>query len=229
MRKQGKINTSERISFKNADSAERTDLVYKYEPLVNKMVKQYFGKVQIAWDELKCMAYEGLVIAMNNYDPSKSSMTFTQFAAFAIRNNILSSLNSELRTVKLSSYAQHKAEESGQTLFNSVSMSLISGETGGENSYSREGRYGLFESAKFADGDVYEYMYARLEAEFGERELDIFYSYFGLRGRKEIALKEIAKKYNVTSGRASQQLNKVIRYIRQDKDLKEMLTNLIAA
>lgn len=224
-----KVNMMERVSFKDATAEQRNTLALQYEPLVNKMVKQYFGKVQAGWDDLKSMAYEGLVQAMNSYDPERSKMTFTQFAAFAIRNNILNSLSEELRTVKMSSYMQEKAEKEGLPSFSSVSLTTICGETGGEDSYSREGRYGLYESAKFENGDVYEYMYMRLDAEFGERELDIFYSYFGLKGRKETPLQDLAKKYGVTSGRASQQLNKVIRFIRQDEDLREMLSSLIAA
>ena len=98
------------------------ELVEKYEPLVNKITKQFVDKVKVSWDDVKSMAYEGLAIAFNTYDSERSKMTFVQFAGFAIRNNILTGLNNELRTVKLSAYAQKKAVERGEAVFNSVSM-----------------------------------------------------------------------------------------------------------
>ena len=102
----------EQINFTdNMTELEKNTLVQQYEPLINKITKQYSDKVKASWEDLKSMAYEGFAIAINTYDETRSSMTFAQFAGFAIRNNILTSLNNELRTVKLSAYAQKKAIE----------------------------------------------------------------------------------------------------------------------
>ena len=72
---------------------EKNEIVIKYEPLVNKLTKQFVDKINVSWDDIKSMAYEGLSIAIDTYDANRSSMTFAQFAGFAIRNNILTSLN----------------------------------------------------------------------------------------------------------------------------------------
>ena len=56
------------------------ELVEQYEPLVNKITKQFVDKVKVSWDDVKSMAYEGLAIAFNTYDSERSKMTFVQFA-----------------------------------------------------------------------------------------------------------------------------------------------------
>ena len=106
----------------NMTDIEKNALVQQYEPLINKITKQYSDKVKASWEDIKSMANEGFAIAINTYDSTRSKMTFAQFAGFAIRNNILTSLNNELRTVKLSAYAQKKAIEKGDAVFNSVSI-----------------------------------------------------------------------------------------------------------
>jgi hypothetical protein len=57
--------------------------VEQYEPLLNKLTKQFVDQVKAPWDDVKSMAYEGLVIAYNTYDPKRSNMSFVQFAGFA--------------------------------------------------------------------------------------------------------------------------------------------------
>ena len=101
---------------------ERNNLVRDYEPLINKLTKQFVDKVHYPWAEIKSMAYEGLAIAMSTYDPERSKMTFTQFAGFAIRNNILTSLDNELRTIKMSAYAQKVSISSSISVFSLISL-----------------------------------------------------------------------------------------------------------
>ena len=115
--------------YTNISEKEKAALVKQYEPLINKLTKQFVSQVHIDWDSVKSMAYEGFVLAMANYDDERSKLSFKQFAGWSIRNNILSSLDKELRTVSMSAYAQKKASENGEATFNSVSLSVISGET----------------------------------------------------------------------------------------------------
>ena len=140
---------------------EKNALVQQYEPLINKITKQYSDKVKASWEDLKSMAYEGFAIAINTYDSARSSMTFAQFAGFAIRNNILTSLNNELRTVKLSAYAQKKAVEKGNAVFNSVSIEANwdsdSERTGGPK---QKDMLNIRQEEKFSDGDIFETLYS---------------------------------------------------------------------
>ena len=175
------------------------------------------------------MAYEGLVIAYNTYDPKRSNMSFVQFAGFAIRNNILTSLNNELRTVKLSAYAQKKAAEIGEAMFNSVSM---------DNKYSNDVTESisapktkdwaqLSVSAKWSDGDVFETLYSKLEDNFASRDCEIFYMTFGLNGHDEVKGKDIANYFNISPSLVSINLKRIIKFIQKDEELIEILTNLL--
>lgn len=207
---------------------DKDKLVKQYEPLVIKITKQFVSKVQYNWEDVKSMAYEGLAIAINTYDEKRSNMTFLQFAAFAIRNNILTSLDNELRTVKMSAYAQKLAKENGEASFSSVSMTTICGESGSDDRdvISREYKNGLYEDANFQYGDIYKYIYHRINSEFPERDCQMFYMSFGINGYEQMKGKEIAKLLNVSEGLVSQKVKKMISFIRKDNDLCEMLANL---
>lgn len=204
---------------------EESKLVLKYEPLVNKLVKQFYDQVQCPWNDLKSMAYEGLAIAIHKYDSNRSKMSFTQYAAFAIRNNILTCLDEELRTVRLSAYAQKKVIERGGTTFNTISIDQPY--HGDDERTPRESVMNMYEDEKFSNGDVFNYLYDRLDDKFSERDCNIFYMTFGLKGYSETKGRDIAKSLNISEGLVSQRLKKVITFIRQDSDLCEMLGSLI--
>lgn len=212
---------------------EKNEIVIKYEPLVNKLTKQFVDKINVSWEDVKSMAYEGLSIAIDTYDANRSSMTFAQFAGFAIRNNILTSLNNELRTVKLSAYAQKKAIEYGEAVFNSVSIDYVNNDNptkGGANfpgAPRRSDWSNLSTSDKWSDGDVFETLFSKLEDNLPARDCEIFYMTFGLNGHDEVKGKDIAKYFNISPSLVSIKLKSVIGYIQKDEDLVEILSNLL--
>lgn len=208
----------------NLDEMRRT-LPITYKPLVNKLTKQFYDRGLTQWDQIESMAWEGFAIAMHTYDDTRSKMNFTQFAAFAIRNNILTSLDNELRTVKLSNYAQKKATEAGETLFNTVSIDYNVRDD--EHTTPREIKLNMVTKSKFDDGDVFEYMYTRLEENFSKKECEIFYKVFGLKGFEETKGKDVAKQLGVSEGLISQKIKKITSWIRKDNDICEMLQNLL--
>ena len=207
---------------------QKNELVEQYTPLINKLTKQFFDSNQgmCSWSDLYSMALEGFALAISKYDQERSSMTFTQYAAYAIRNNILTCLNEETRTVKLSAYAQKVVIASGGTLFNTVSIDQPI--TNDEDTKPRDMVMGMYEEEKFSNGDVFKYLYSRLEDQFNQRDRDMFYKIFGLHGFDETPNKDIAKEYGVSEGLVSQRVKKVINWIKQDRDLCEMLSSIIS-
>ena len=207
---------------------DANQFVAQYEPLVNKLTKQYSAKVKLPWEDIKSMAYEGLAIAMSTYDESKSSMSFTQFAGFAIRNNILTGLNNELRTVKLSAYAQKKAAERGDALFNSVSFN---GEREKDEEFTGKPSVkdwaNLRQEEKFSDGDIFETLYSKLEDNFPMRDCEIFYRTFGLKDFDEEKGKDIADYFSISRSLVSIKLKTIIGYIQRDTEICEVLANLL--
>ena len=209
---------------------EKNALVQQYEPLINKITKQYADKVKASWSDIKSMAYEGFAIAINTYDPERSSMTFKQFAGFAIRNNILTGLNNELRTVKLSAYAQKKAVECGDAVFNSVSFDTdwsIGDENRNVGIKWRKEYDKLSQEAKFDDGDIFETLYSKLEENLPLRDCEIFYRTFGLKDFEEEKGKDIAVYFGISRALVSIKLKSVIQFIQKDEELVEVLSNLI--
>lgn len=208
--------------------AQKNELVEQYTPLINKLTKQFFDSNQgmCSWSDLYSMALEGFALAISKYDNERSTMTFTQYAAYAIRNNILTCLNEETRTVKLSAYAQKVVIANGGTLFNTVSIDQPI--TNDEDAKPRDMVMGMYEEEKFSNGDVFKYLYSRLEDQFNQRDRDMFYKIFGLHGFDETPNKDIAKEYGVSEGLVSQRVKKVINWIKQDRDLCEMLSSIIS-
>ena len=207
---------------------ERNKLVKEYEPLVNKLVKQFVEKVHYPWNEIKSMAYEGLAIALQTYDPYRSKMSFTQFAGFAIRNNILTSLDNEIRTIKLSNYAQKKTVERGETLFNTISIdnNIFESDKLSRNEnilYNAT----LVKEEVFSDGDVFDTLYSKLEDEFSIRDCEIFYRYFGLKDYDEEKGKDIAQHFGISCSLVSNRLKTIIGFIQRDEELVEILSNLL--
>lgn len=206
---------------------QKNELVEQYTPLINKLTKQFFDSNHrlCNWNDIYSMAMEGFALAISNYDETRSTMTFTQYAAYSIRNNILTCLNEETRTVKLSAYAQKVVVANGGTTFNTLSIDRPVPTD--EDRKPREIVMGMYEDEKFSNGDVFEYLYSRLEDQFNRRDRDMFYKIFGLHGYDETHNKDIAKEYGVSEGLVSQRVKKVINWIKQDKDLCEVLSSLI--
>lgn len=212
------------MNYSSLSKKDFNNLAKQYEPLVCKITYQFSSKTRVSWYDIKSMAYEGLALAFEKYDPERSKMSFTQYAAFAIRNNILTSLDNELRTVKMSNYAQKKAIEHGEAVFNSVS---IDRPTRDDESHSVELKLNMFYNEKFSDGDVFEYLYTRLEDQFNDRDCKIFYKSYGLHDEDIMKGKEIAKEMGVSEGLVSNRNKKIIEWIRKDTNLCEVLANLL--
>lgn len=225
-------------SFKDASPEVRNQLAIQFEPLVNKIVAQQFKIFQTDWNILKSMAYEGLVNAMNTYEPDKKGSTtkskgkgmdFKQYAAFMILNNIRNKTAEELNVVKLNGYAiaNMKKEEVGT--FVSVSISNAVRDNDSDTLQDRNPMaLGLYETAKFADGDVFGTLKTMVDANMKPIDAEVFYRYFGICGYEEVQIQEIAEEMGVTSGRISQRVRTVIDYIKSEPILCESLASLLS-
>lgn len=214
------------MNYQEMSNEDKNLLVKKYENLVYKMTLQYVKQGTMDFNSVKSMAYEGLVLAFNRYDEKRSNMSFLQYAAFSIRNNILSSLDKEMRTVYMSAYQQNKATEAGDALWTTVSVDEPIPGTDGKLTQMNI-IINKSEEAKFSDGDVYDYLYNRLEEEFSVRDCLIFYKFFGLKEFEEQKGKDLAVEFNLSAGHISAVVKKIIVYIRKDNELCEMLANLL--
>ena len=92
---------------------------------------------------------------------------------------------------------------------------------------SKEYRYNLYEEIKPSYKEIMDELYKRLEDRFSERDIKIFYMSFSLKDYDEYKCKDIAKIFKVSEGRVSQIVKHIINYIKNDKDLKEYLMDLL--
>lgn len=214
--------------MKNYNESEKTltreEMVIKYEPLINKLTAQFYHKIVGSWNDIHSMACLGFVQALNKYDETRSNMSFMSFAAFEMRNTIMTCLTNESRIVKLPFEEQKSLKNNGRSTYNSVSIDHFNKD---DDTKPRETVMNIAEEAKFADGNVFEYLYKRLEDSFNDIDCQIFYMTFGLNGYKEISNKDIAKHFNLSEGRISQRKKLVIEFIRKDSEMCEMLSNLL--
>jgi DNA-directed RNA polymerase specialized sigma subunit len=145
----------------------------------------------------------------------------------------LTGLNNELRTVKLSAYAQKRAAERGDAVFNSVSIDLNIKDNptesgfGFKNAPRRNEWDKLSTSDKWSDGDIFETLYSKLEDNFPTRDCEIFYMTFGLNGHDEIKGKDIADYFGISRSLVSVKVKSVIKFIQRDEELVEILANLL--
>lgn len=215
------------MTYKNLTDRQKNEVAKKYNNLVVKITKQFFNKGFQNWDQIESMAWEGLALAIDKYDDERSNMNFTQYAAFAIRNNILNCLTEESRTVKMSHYMQQKAKEKGDALFTTVSLDRKIDTQNEDDKRIKEFKFNAYTKASFADGDTFEYLYSRLNEKFPKRECEMFYKAFGLNGYDDTKGKDIAKEYGVSEGLVSQKIKKMTSWIRKDNEMCEMLQNLM--
>ena len=219
------------MDFKpNFTEKEKNQFAKQYENLVRKLVKQTVDKGFNEWSQIESAAWEGFALAMKDYNPDRSKLTFTQYAGWSIRNKILSAIDDELRTVKVSWYNRKKAEKNDEPVFKRVTFETSSSNND-DSPKTSNGKFnfeGMHTNPTFSDGDVYEYMYSRLESKFSKEICDIFYRSFGLKGYEEIQTgKDIAKAVGLSEGAISQKIKKVVTWMRSDTEMCEMLSNLI--
>lgn len=217
--------TNLRQSFKNASQAVRNQLAIQFKPLIIKIVSQESKKLRTDWKTLESMAYEGFAIALNVYDPERSKMDFKSFAAYAMLNNIRNCSQTDLHTIKLTAYMRDQILAAGGTTFTTFSIEKIFHDDDRDVRIS-EIKYGVYENAKFADGDPMELLKYQIDTHCKAVDVECFCKYYGLFGYEETPVFKIAKEMNVTSGRVSQRVKAVLKYIKTDELLLDSLKSM---
>ena len=163
---------------------KRNELAKKYMPLVKKISHQMLNQCSLEYDEIEGFAWVGLVLAMNTYDSSKSSMSFTSYAAYGIRNAILNGINDTGRTISISYYKQKKMKENGEEVPSSISLNK---NFDNEDHLANLG----FEDDVLLD-NPWDVLIKKLKENFDEEWVDMFCSLYGLDGHEVEKGKEIA-------------------------------------
>lgn len=203
----------------------RNDVIKKYMPIAHKIVNQYVGKSKLSRNELMSAAMMAFVNAMNDWDRSKGQL-FKTYLSYRIQQQILNDIDKFGHT--LSSTNWYATKKYGN-LLNAISIDGMSRDEDGELKQDRLASLGI-EDEEPMDRDEekqWKQIFSILERKFKQRDIDIFYRYFGLAGYKREKSKDIAKSYGMSEGNIRNSvINKILAFLRTDKNALELLSNL---
>lgn len=221
----------------------RNDIVKKYEGLCHKIARQWLGKINLSYEDLLGCCYEGLTYAMNNYgkknkkskadDEAVKGYTFGQFASYCMLNQIKGNGVNDSHLVRIPASQQKKERmEKGHNTKNlSISGDKAVGHSdddGGKTMFDFIGSMTDAEAGvNAADRErLWNDIRKILVQHFDEKVLDVWCSYWGLFGYKKLQNKEIAKKYNVANSNITYYCQKVNFFIKKNKKILDMFSEL---
>lgn len=215
------------------EEKEKNQLVKQYVPLIKKISRQLYGKQPgIDYDDIEGFAYEGFALAINNYDTTRSKMTFTQYAAFSIRNAILNGINKYSDSLGISFYKKKQ-----MLIENAVLPTITSLDSIVKNNYNREfgfaGEKQIDKNSTFGFADEILFdnplkvLIYKVTKKFPNDWADIFFSVYGLNGNITKKQKDIAQEYNISCCLVTKRVQKIIEYIKTDKELINILKDLL--
>lgn len=232
--------------------AGRSKVIEQYTPLIHKIINQWIGKSNLGPDDLLSVAYEGITYAMNTFgkrkvrgedgkwveaekDESVAKYSFTQYAGYCILNAIRDEIKHKSHIVRVP--ASQQSKERKDKGFNTKTYA-VSGEkkVGHDSSGNSKTLFDYIDTGengyKGVDSEdlekLWNYVYTTLDSNFKKRDLEIFYSLFGLNGYKQIKGKDLAKKYGIVPSAITPIKTKIIRFIRSDKKLYDAFNEILS-
>lgn len=215
------------------EEKEKNQLVKQYVPLIKKISKQLYGKQPgIDYNDIEGFAYEGFALAINNYDTTRSAMTFTQYAAFSIRNAILNGINTYSDSLGISFYKKKKMLSENAVLPTTISLDgIVKNNYNREFEFTYEDQLGKNSTLGFTDKILYDnpwkVLIYKVTKKFPDDWADIFFSVYGLNGNSIKKQKDIAQQYNISCCLVTKRVQKIIEYIKNDKELIDILKDLL--
>ena len=214
------------IDFDTAQG--RNDIIKMYAPLVNKIVNQYVGKSKLTRSDLMSAAMEGFAKAMDQWDRSKNQL-FKTYLSYRVQQQILNDIDKYSHTLSAGkSIPWHLNKKDGPHPLDAVSIDgLLKNDD--EIKQDRLAALGYNDDERNEEADVerWKKVFNILEKKFKQRDLDIFYRYFGLNGYKREKSKDIAKMYGMSeSNIRNSAINKIIAFLKKDKGALELLMDL---
>lgn len=212
----------------------RSAIAKKYIPLIEKLVKQFEGKCSLSKEELRSAAMLGLTGAMNDYkNPEEmekagkeGNISFTSYAAYRIKQQILNDINEFSRDVKISKYYQNKLKDEGEDTNREFSIDALFANDDDDKAMSVDRFFQLSDEDNSLEMREKEEMYAklfkRIESKFSSRDCIVLYKVWGVNGHNKEKVKDIAKELGISSPAIVQICNRIIKFIANDKYCQEL-------
>lgn len=194
----GKLLMSD-ITIDLETSSGRNACAKQYMPMVHKIVNTYVGQSRLSKPELMSAALQGFTDAMNDWRKpghEDNSIAFKTYAAYRVKQQILNDINTHSYSVKTNWYGIKK---SGSNL-NALSLDGAAKNDDGEFKQDRlrflgdDPNYNLTPTEEHNWAELYKI----IENTFKQRDIDVFYRYFGLKGYQKEKSKDIAKSLGIS-------------------------------
>ena len=146
-----------------------------------------------------------------------------------MRNAILNSTNQEGHIVRFSAYQQRKAKEEGKSPYIHKRISEITAQAGDEDREDRMAILGV-EDPDFTletEDSVFYRFFQWMDENFSQRDCHIFYHTFGICGYELLKGTELAELFGLSAAAISVSNKKVIRAIRANNEIMDMLSDLL--
>lgn len=231
--------TSERDAFKAGNlkmtditidvetSAGRNATAKMYMNLVNQIVNQYVGKSNLGRAELMSAALKGFTDAMNDWrkkDDGKS-VPFKTYAGFRVKQQILNDINELSYGMSTNWYAIQKHGDK----LKGISIDGLSRNADGEINPDHLAFLGI-EDAKHnltrPEDELMNDFYKFIESKFKQRDVDIFYRYFGLKDYNKEKYKDIAKLVGIAPSNIRRIILDMLSVIKKNSAAMEILNDL---
>ena len=195
----GKIQMSD-ITIDLDTSAGRNACAKQYMGMVHKIVNEFVGKSRLDKPELMSAAMVGFTDAMNDWrkeGKEDNSVPFKTYAAYRVRQQILNDINTLSYTVKTNWYGVKKM---GSGMLSAMSLDGFKDNEGEFKQDhlsvmgSEDPNYNLSKSEE----DNWAELYKIIENTFKQRDIDVFYRYFGLKGHNKEQGKDIARSLGIS-------------------------------
>ena len=209
--------------------AGRNAATKMYMPMIYKIVNQYMGKSNLSKQELISAALQGFTDAMNNWrkedNPDKKKVVFKTYAAYRVQQQILNDINEYSHT--LSGTNWYAAKNFADKL-DSISIDGLARDENGDFKQDHLAALGIDDKPVSRDEEKqWETLYKLIENTFKQRDVDIFYRYFGLHGYKREKSKDIAKSMGMSEGNIRNSIiNKIIIFLKKDRRAMEILSDI---
>lgn len=195
----GKLQMSD-INIDLETSAGRNACAKQYMPMVHRIVNDYVGQSKLSKPELMSAALHGFTDAMNNWRKKRTeenNVPFKTYAAYRVKQQILNDINSLSYTVSTNWYGIQKM---GSTMLSAVSIDSMIGDEDNDFKQDRLGFLGEEPDYNLSRTEEHNWneLYKLIEATFKQRDVDIFYRYFGLKGHNKEKGKDIAKSLGIS-------------------------------
>jgi DNA-directed RNA polymerase specialized sigma subunit len=226
----GKLDMSD-ITIDLESSSGRNACAKQYMSMVHKIVNTYVGQSRLGKPELMSAALQGFTDAMNDWrkNGDDSSVPFKTYAAYRVKQQILNDINTYSYSVSTNWYGVKKM---GSSMLSAISLDQSPKDEDGEFKQDRlkflgnEPDYNLTKSEEHNWAELYKI----IENTFKQRDIDIFYRYFGLKGYAKEKAKDIAKSLGISPSLVTGIVKEVVlKTLKKNSKAMDILMDLSAS